>query len=104
MVSAIARKIREGGMSRLDGRKVATTFLAHLDGGYYARIPLERTHYHLAREWIGHFEFPLRTLDALHVAIAHLGGLQLATTDEALARSATALGIRVQRIGRGRKT
>jgi predicted nucleic acid-binding protein len=103
MVSAIARKVREGAISRSDGHKVAMTFLAHLEDGYYTRIPVERTHYHIAREWFERFEFPLRTLDALHLAIAHVRRLRLATGDDALARSATAVGMRVHRIGPAHK-
>jgi predicted nucleic acid-binding protein len=103
MLSAIARKVRERAMSRSDGHKVAMTFLAHLEDGYYTRIPVERTHYHVAREWIGRFEFPLRTLDALHLAIAHVSRLRLATGAYALARSATAVGLRVHRVGPARK-
>jgi predicted nucleic acid-binding protein len=98
VVSAIARKVRGRAMLRPDGRKVTGLFLAHLDAGYYTRVPVERQHYRLARDWIGGFEVPLRTLDALHLAICALTGLPLATADRTLARHARAIGARVVRV------
>ncbi len=97
VISAIARKARDRTMSPEDGRKVAAMFLAHLEGGYYTRVPVGREHYRLARDWISRFEIPLRTLDALHLAVSSLAGLQLATADRGLARHARAVGVRVVR-------
>jgi uncharacterized protein len=45
-------------------------------------------------------EHPLRTLDALHLAVARqIAASRLATADEAMARAASALGIDVVRFG-----
>lgn len=98
MMSAISRKVREGTMSRQDARKVAAVFLTHLDAGHYARLSLEPAHFRTAREWISAFDVPLRTLDALHLAVAYLKGLRLATADGALARSARMVGVVVHRV------
>jgi predicted nucleic acid-binding protein len=98
VVSAIARKVRDRAMLLADGRRVTGVFLAHLDTGYYARVPVERRHFRLARDWIGGFEVPFRTLDALHLAVCALAGLPLATADRAMARLARAVGVRVARV------
>ena len=50
-------------------------------------------HYHLAREWISRFTTPLRTLDALHLAVASQNNIRLVTADTALAASAQFLGV-----------
>ncbi len=49
-----------------------------------------------AREWISRFETPLRTLDALHLAIAAENDLCLVTSDAGFAISAETFGIKVQ--------
>ena len=58
------------GLYAEDARGIVEQFQADLDSGFYIRIALEPVHYNLAREWIGRFDTPLRTLDALHLAIA----------------------------------
>jgi predicted nucleic acid-binding protein len=67
-----------------------------LDSDFYTRIQLEPIHYNLARDWISGFEVPLRTLDALHLAVASSNQLLLVTGDEGLAHSARTLGIEVE--------
>ena len=99
LVSAVARKVREGLMSRRDARRVATLFVTHLEGNYYTHLSVQPIHYRVAREWIASLEFPLRTLDALHLAVAHVHELRLVTADGALARAANAVGVRVHRMG-----
>lgn len=94
--SALSRRVRMREISQEMARQIAIEFQADLDGDFYTRIPLESIHYNLAREWISHFEVPLRTLDALHLAVASSNQLLLVTGDEALARSARTLGIDVQ--------
>ena len=49
-----------------------------------------------ARDWISQFNTALRTLDALHLAIAVSNDLRLITADEGLAQAADALGIAYQ--------
>jgi uncharacterized protein len=57
---------------------------------------VESVHYTLARNWIAQFETPLRTLDALHLAIAFTHQIPLVTADEGLGVSAEALGVEVR--------
>jgi predicted nucleic acid-binding protein len=93
LLSAVSRKARLGELTTLDAGRVAAQFVAHLEAGLYARLALERRHYTLARDWIARFSTPLRTLDALHLAVAATEDLRFATADRALARAAEALGI-----------
>lgn len=85
-----------GEISQEDARGIVERLQADLDSGYYACISLELVHYNLAREWIARFDTPLRTLDALHLAIAFSNNLRLITADEGLAGSAEAIGVEVQ--------
>ena len=96
LFSALSRRVRMGEISQEDARGIVERFQTDLDSGFYTRILLEPVHYNLAREWIGRFDTPLRTLDALHLAIAASNNLRLVTADEGLAGSAEAFGVEVQ--------
>ena len=91
--STLTRKVRAGELDRVHAERVASLFLAHLDEGFYHRLPLEALHFRMARDWIGRFDLPLRAPDALHLAVAFTAGLPLVTADQVLAQSAEALGI-----------
>lgn len=93
LFSAISRKIREGTLSRDDGSRITHVFLSHRDAAFYRRIEMEDCHYQMARDWISQFNTPLRSLDAIHLAVASSGALTLVTADESLAKSAEILGI-----------
>jgi len=98
LFSAISRKIREGNMDPKDGSRVVSKFLSHLDDHLYTRPSIESHHYTLARDWIGQFSSPLRSLDAIHLAIASSLGLTLVTAVEGLAKSAEIFNIDVELI------
>jgi uncharacterized protein len=93
--SGLARKVRAREMSAADATRTGQQFLNHLEAGFYARIAVQRRHYEAARGWLARFTLPLRALDALHLAVADLDGLRLATSDQGLSRSAKTLGIEV---------
>ena len=93
--SALARKVRMKDMSATDARRTGLQFVDHLQAGLYARIAIERRHYDAARAWLARFSLPLQTLDALHLAVADLEGLRLATADRDLSRCARRLGVAV---------
>ncbi len=95
LFSAVARKVREDGINRQDGERILAKFLSHLDSGYYTRFLVEDRHYRLAKNWIGQFTTPLRSLDAIHLAIASLESSTMITSDEGLAKSAEVLAIDV---------
>jgi predicted nucleic acid-binding protein len=93
LFSAISRKVREKGMDHKDAGRVTARFVAHLDNHYYTFLPVEAHHFRLARDWIGMFKLSLRTLDALHLAIASSQGFSIVTTDKTLSKSAKGLGL-----------
>jgi predicted nucleic acid-binding protein len=93
MFSALSRKVREKAMDRHDAGRVTAKFIFHLDGHYFTYLPVETHHFRLARDWIGMFKLNLRTLDALHLAIASSEGLSIVTTDKNLLKSAKGLGL-----------
>jgi uncharacterized protein len=66
--------------------------------GYLEVHPLQDEHAHTALDLLERLEgHPLRTLDALHLAIASaLGATVLATADRVMAQAAAALGLRVE--------
>ncbi|XGV94473.1 MAG: type II toxin-antitoxin system VapC family toxin [Leptolyngbya sp. BL-A-14] len=96
LVSALARRVRMTEISLVEARTIADRFQTDLDSGFYTRLTLEAVHYNMARDWLNRFETPLRTLDALHLAVAASNAIPLITADERLAESAQALGIDVQ--------
>lgn len=96
LFSAISRKVREKDMDHKDAGRVTARFVAHLDSHYYTYLSVEAHHFQLARDWIGMFKLSLRTLDALHLAIASSQGYSIVTTDKTLSKSAKALGVNVQ--------
>src|SRR5262245_33943693 len=95
LFSALAKKVRARQMSATDASRTATQFLDHVQSGFYARVATQRRHYEAARGWLARFTLPLRTLDALHLALADVEGLRVATADETLSRSARELGVAV---------
>ncbi len=96
LFSAISRRVRTRELSQQDARRIANLFQAHLESGLYDRLPLEPAHFDLACDWISRFTLPLRSLDALHLAIAESNHLCLVTADAALSRSAYELEIVVE--------
>ncbi len=91
--SALARKARAKEMSTADATRTGERFLDHLQVGLYTRIAVQRRHYEAARGWLARFTFPLLALDALHLALADVEGLRLATADQDLSRAARSLGV-----------
>jgi uncharacterized protein len=96
LFSALSRRVRMGEISQNQAGAIAERFEMHIAYRFYTRLPVEALHYSLAQEWIRKFDTPLRTLDALHLAIASSQGIGLITADRGLAGSAEAFGIEVQ--------
>lgn len=96
LVSALARKVRERELSRENANHVLTEFQSHLNQLLFKRIPVERDDYSVAFNWLAQFAIPLRTLDALHLAVAAQNNLELVTADKQLSQSARKLGVRTR--------
>lgn len=95
LFSAVSRKIREGNIAKADGDRIVARLLSHINGNFYNYLSIENHHYRLARDWMGIFNTALRTLDAIHLAIASAEELTIVTADKILAKSAEALGVTV---------
>ena len=98
LYSAVARKVRTEEISGVDGNRILAKFSSHMDMNLFTILPIDDHHWRLARGWIGLFSAPLRTLDALHLAIASAGEFVLITADKSLQRSADILGVKVRLI------
>ncbi len=94
--SAVARKVREGTLSVADATRIITQLQLHIQSGCYERLPIEETHFVMARDWIGTFLTSLRTLDALHVAVCFVANANLITADANLAKAAHRFGVQVE--------
>jgi uncharacterized protein len=91
----LQRRRRAGDFDSRYERAALADFAEDVRSGYFEVQPLADRHAVVANELIdrlaGH---SLRTLDALHLAIAHgVGASILATADRGMARAAEALGI-----------
>lgn len=92
-VSALSRKVRARELPRNDAIRILSEFLSHLEASLYTRVDIQSFHFRMAREWIAGLTTALRTLDALHLAVAASESLRIVTADGTLARSAKQLGI-----------
>jgi len=92
--SAIARRVRMNELTKDDGLEVLSQFKVHVDDALYRMIPVEPRNYALARDWLATFHTPLRTLDAIHLAVAFSNGLAVVTADKVLAESARHFGVK----------
>jgi uncharacterized protein len=96
LISALSRRVRMGEIDRSDAVAIAARFQADLDAAFYQRVTVTPRHYDMAKQWMQQFDTPLRTLDALHLAIASELSMPLITADIGLARSAASLNVAVQ--------
>lgn len=94
--AALSLRLRTGDLERTQAERVASLFLSHLDGGWYTRIHLHAGHYLAARGFIARFDLPLKSPDALHLAVSASERLSLVTADRQLARNAESLGLEVE--------
>ncbi|HBR50409.1 MAG TPA: VapC toxin family PIN domain ribonuclease [Nitrospira sp.] len=94
--SAISRKVREKTFSRESAVQLMTQFEPHLAEGYYKVLALKARDYHLAHSWLGQLTGTLRTLDALHLAVAQTAEISILTADRRLAAEARRLGVSVR--------
>lgn len=95
LASALSRKIRERKLEKVQASQILAIFSSHIQQGIYLWQAIEYQHYQLAKAWIEQFSLPLRTLDALHLAIAATNQLNLLTADKQLMQSASLLNIKV---------
>jgi uncharacterized protein len=97
IVSAVARRLRDGRLTRDAVRSVHHAVLATLDNGAYRRVELTRDVHRRAEHLLLTLdETPLRAADALHLALASAGrAAALASFDTRLAAAARRTGLAV---------
>lgn len=95
LASTLSRKIREKNLSQRDGNKILALFQNHLLKNFFCKIPIEAIHFMMSKDWIARFNTPLRTLDALHLAVAATADCPIVSADERMKQSADLLGIEV---------
>jgi predicted nucleic acid-binding protein len=97
----LARRRRAQELSAHAEGDVLRQFRSDVFNGYLEVHPLLDEHAHAAMDLLDRLRtHPLRTLDALHLAIATaLGIALLATADHVMAQAAAALGFRVEIFG-----
>jgi uncharacterized protein len=98
LYSALSRKVRQRELTLDEAQQISIDFQIDLDSGIYQRLSVEAIHYQLAREWVSQFNTVLRTLDALHLAIASGYEVPVVTGDVGLAQSGRSLGLAVELI------
>jgi uncharacterized protein len=99
--SLLARRRRAGDISAEYHQDAVGTFETDVRRGFLQVEPLFDNQAIIAADFIDRLvDQPLRTLDALHLAVAHTIGVRLiATADRALARAAQALGFAIVTFG-----
>jgi len=97
--SLASRQRRIGEFSEAIVRSVLMKFQQHLEEGFYRRITIEAADYQHARGFLAELNTPLRSLDALHVAVAARHKLVLTSSDRIQARGAEQFGVAVLRVG-----
>lgn len=93
LFSALSRKLRNKEIDPKMARKISAKFLSHLEGKYFNCLQVAANHYSLAGNWISQFTLPLKSLDALHLAIASCEDLSIVTLDHQLYQNARKLDI-----------
>ncbi len=95
VVSALARRLRQGEVTVDKVRRLQRTVLGHLDDGVYERVELTPAVHRRAEQLlISLTGTPLRAADALHLALAlSAGAASIASFDARLQTAARAVGL-----------
>ena len=95
----LARRRRAADFDRQTENRIFAVFESDITSGFLNVHPLSDRHASVAVEILSRLPtHPLRSLDALHLAIAlELGAAAVATADRGMAKAARALGIEVVR-------
>jgi predicted nucleic acid-binding protein len=86
--SLVAKKERLRELNKAQAREILDLFGSHVAEGYYRRLTVTHEHFLKARQLITSGKVALRTLDALHLAVALTEAVPLLTADKQLATAA----------------
>lgn len=93
--SALAKKTRREELSSGDAERIQDLFRMHSGQDLYEIVPIEQEAYLQARQWMATKDTALRTLDALHLAVAYRQDLPVLTADQGMAEAGSELGMEV---------
>lgn len=94
--SAVSKKYRMQTYTKQEACRVISQFHLHINQSYFKMTPVKEVHYEQADEWMSSLQTGLRTIDALHLAIAHANQLTLITADVVLGKAARTFGVSVK--------
>lgn len=96
VVSALARRVRQGAATREDTRRVQGSIIESRDAGAYQRIELTDEVHRRAEHFLLTLDTPLRAADALHLALAlSARAASMASFDLRLCAAARAIGLAI---------
>jgi len=95
---ALSRKVRRNDLTPEERARVLTDWRLMLSENLVL-TPVSPDAFNTAAGYADRHDLPLRASDALHVAIAALGGHHLATLDNLMAEASLAIGVSVAEIG-----
>ena len=97
IISALARRLREGSLARAAARRLQHAILGRLDEGVYHRVELTRDVHRRAEHFLLSLrETSLRAADALHLALATSArAASLASFDARMIAAGRAVGLAV---------
>jgi uncharacterized protein len=97
MDCAINRRLRTKLIDEPYKQRVIDLFSQHVEQAFYVSLRVDEACYEQARKLIAQISYPLRSLDALHLAVArHANIVELITADKVMAESAKSLNFNVQ--------
>jgi len=92
--AALRRKVHDRELSKTDAQAALDAFRQDVLMGLFAVIDVERRHFDHAGSQMWSTKERLRSLDAIHLAVAELDGLRVITADTVMAKAARELGIK----------
>ena len=95
LLVGLARKVKLGVLAPEKAEEVRAAFEQHMAEGFLQRVPLVSRHSEAAGLLSLQSPVMLRTLDALHLAVAVEREATIATLDGRLSEAARAIGIQV---------
>lgn len=94
--SALAKKVRKLELSEGNVQRIQELFRAHTTQALYDVVAVTQEDFVQARQWMTMMETALRTLDALHLAVASRRDLRVLTANHAMTAAGAAFGIDIE--------
>lgn len=91
--SMLNKKLRMHQIDSSQQKRIIDKFNEHLRAGLFEMLSLNDSVYHTARWVLSKTEYPIRTLDSLHLAFAITNRLTLFSTDKVLLDAAMDLKV-----------